>query len=404
MRDGWQRVKLGEICELLKRGISPKYVDNSGVEVINQRCIRDHKIDHTLSRRHNTTLKKIPEERLIQRGDVLVNSTGTGTLGRVAQVRTTPVNPATVDSHVTIVRPKKGLFYADFFGYMLIAIEELITQAGEGCGGQTELSRKALSENFDVSFPNSIPEQKRIVAILDEAFDGIAIAQANAEKNLQNAQELFKSHLNSIFSQDKENWQEAPLGSICQVLKRGIAPKYLEEGGMCVLNQKCIRDHRINYSLARRHDLLQKNVPEERFIQKGDVLVNSTGTGTLGRVAQVKAVPAEQTTVDSHITIVRPQSDLFIDDFFGYMLVFIEDLIKEAGEGCGGQTELARKNLAENFRASFPKSHEQQKKAVDVLNSLENNTQNLAVMYTEIGDKLKELKQSLLHQAFSGNL
>lgn len=126
----------------------------------------------------------------------------------------------------------------------------------------------------------------------------------------------------------KLGWQIERLGSVCRFINRGISPKYLEQGGVCVLNQKCIRDHRINYSLARRHDAAAKKVNADRFIQLGDVLVNSTGTGTLGRVAQVREVPTEPTTVDSHVTIVRPEPGKFFQDFFGYMLLFIEDAIK----------------------------------------------------------------------------
>ena len=140
----------------------------------------------------------------------------------------------------------------------------------------------------------------------------------------------------------KAGWQENKLGEVCSLLNRGISPKYMESGGICVLNQRCIRDHRVNYTSARRHDVKAKKVSDDRLIKLGDVLVNSTGTGTLGRVAQVREKPSEPTTVDSHVTIVRPAQGKFFPEFFGYMLVFIEDIIKEAGEGCGGQTELAR--------------------------------------------------------------
>ena len=163
MKD-WRTVCLGEVCEMVKRGIAPKYVDNDGVCVINQKCIRDHSINFSLSRRHSLDKKSVPQERFIQVGDVLVNSTGTGTLGRVAQVRQAPSEPTTVDTHVTIVRPSPRKFYIDFFGYMLIKIEDEIAASGEGASGQTELSRTKLSEEFQVSYPDSIADQKRIVS------------------------------------------------------------------------------------------------------------------------------------------------------------------------------------------------------------------------------------------------
>ena len=154
----------------------------------------------------------------------------------------------------------------------------------------------------------------------------------------------------------KAGWQTNKLGEVCSFLNRGISPKYLEEGGICVLNQKCVRDHAVNFFLARRHDNTAKRVSSDRLVQAGDVLINSTGTGTLGRVAQVRKAPIEPTTVDSHVTIARPLPGKFFSEFFGYMLIFIEEAIKKAGEGCGGQTELARAVLAEKFSVTYPVS------------------------------------------------
>jgi len=119
-------------------------------------------------------------------------------------------------------------------------------------------------------------------------------------------------------------------GEACSFLNRGIAPIYREEGGICILNQRCIRNHRVNYESSRRHNAQAKKVGTDRLLQAGDVLVNSTGTGTLGRVAQLRENPPEPTTVDSHVTIVRPMPGKFYPDFFGYMLMIIEDAIKEA--------------------------------------------------------------------------
>ena len=140
----------------------------------------------------------------------------------------------------------------------------------------------------------------------------------------------------------KAGWQTEKLGEVCSLLNRGVSPKYLEEGGVAVLNQKCVRDHLVGYEQSRRHDQVAKPVSIERFIQLGDVLVNSTGTGTLGRVAQVREEPPEPTTVDSHVTIARPKPNKFYPEFFGYMLIFIEEAIKEAGEISSGQSRRSR--------------------------------------------------------------
>ncbi|OHA62750.1 MAG: hypothetical protein A2117_01390 [Candidatus Wildermuthbacteria bacterium GWA2_46_15] len=202
----------------------------------------------------------------------------------------------------------------------------------------------------------------------------------------------------------KTGWKQQKLHEVCVFINRGISPKYTEKAGVCVLNQKCIRDHKINYSLSRRHDVSYKPISEERFIRLGDVLVNSTGTGTLGRVAQVRKQPAERTIVDSHITIVRPRQEILNLDFFGYMLVAIEDLIKEAGEGCGGQTELARSTLAERFSVTYPISTSEQCRIAKTLDKVVAETHHLESLYNKKLASLDELKKSVLHKAFNGAL
>ncbi|QRN42719.1 hypothetical protein GDR29_15955 [Xanthomonas oryzae pv. oryzae] len=111
--------------------------------------------------------------------------------------------------------------------------------------------------------------------------------------------DMQKSELGLI----PKGWKLSRLGVECSYLSRGISPEYIEDGGVLVINQKCIRDFSIDTSKARRHDPTQRSV-EERKIQFGDVLVNSTGVGTLGRVAQVLSLD-EPTVVDSHVTVVR---------------------------------------------------------------------------------------------------
>src|SRR5687768_1605988 len=102
----------------------------------------------------------------------------------------------------------------------------------------------------------------------------------------------------------QSEWDYKPLSELCSTITRGSAPAYVEQGGMLVLNQKCIREQRVTLRDARRTAFSGKHARPDRILRTLDVLVNSTGVGTLGRVAQVRALP-EPTTVDSHVTIVR---------------------------------------------------------------------------------------------------
>ena len=103
-----------------------------------------------------------------------------------------------------------------------------------------------------------------------------------------------------------------------------------------MINQKCVRDGRISTEVARHQS---KTVPAERLLQIGDVLVNSTGEGTLGRVAQVKA-PLPNCTVDTHVTIVRP-NDGIPRHYFGMAVMEWEPRFSTMGKGATNQTELS---------------------------------------------------------------
>jgi type I restriction enzyme S subunit len=137
-------------------------------------------------------------------------------------------------------------------------------------------------------------------------------------------------------------WKVCSLSDLTSYLSRGIGPVYIDNNGVCVLNQKCIREHRVDFSKSRRHDVTKKPIGS-RTLQPHDVLINSTGVGTLGRVAQVFHL-SEPTIVDSHITIARagPEMDPY---FFGVMLTDREMEIEQLGEGSTGQTELSRARL-----------------------------------------------------------
>ena len=139
-------------------------------------------------------------------------------------------------------------------------------------------------------------------------------------------------------------------------------------------------------------------------MRPGDVLVNSTGVGTLGRVAQLRTATEEPATVDTHVTIVRPIPDQFYSDFFGYMMVIIEEEIAASGEGASGQTELSRKALTERFIVRYPRSQSTQQAIVKKLDALSEETKALEAIYERKQSALAELKQSLLKKAFSGEL
>jgi type I restriction enzyme S subunit len=146
--EGWEVTTIREVSCYISRGISPKYNDLSEHIVINQKCIRDNKLNLEQSRRH---LSKAPRDKIIQFGDVLINSTGVGTLGRVAQVYQDLKN-CTVDSHISIVRPGNKVTM-DYFGLHLLTQQAHFEGLGAGSTGQAELSRDSIA-NTDFLLPS----------------------------------------------------------------------------------------------------------------------------------------------------------------------------------------------------------------------------------------------------------
>ena len=146
---GWSLRALHEVSSFINRGIAPKYDNASATVVVNQKCIRDGRLSLTLARRQS---KVPPPAKLVQVGDVLINSTGVGTLGRLAQVEEAPEG-LTVDSHVTIVRPA-SLDDRDFLGIKLLSLQSTFEHLGAGSTGQTELSRHAVGAQL-IAWPTN---------------------------------------------------------------------------------------------------------------------------------------------------------------------------------------------------------------------------------------------------------
>lgn len=400
----WKTSKLGDVCEIIKRGIAPKYVKDGGICVVNQKCVRNHTVNYELARRHDTETKKVSHERFLKIGDVLVNSTGTGTLGRVAQIRSIPPEPTTVDTHVTIVRMKPSLFHKDFFGYMLIKIEEEISVAGEGASGQTELPRSKLQNDFSVSYPQSIPEQKRIVAILDRAFSDIDRARELTEKNIQNARELFESYLQRIFSETGEGWTELVLkecvDTSCTLSYGIVQPGDDVPGGLPIVRPTDLTQKVITAENLKRIDPERASSYSRTSLRGGELLLCVRGTtGTVSKASE----ELDGANVTRGIVPIRFDQTL-IDQDFGYYLLVSKAIQGQVAEKTYG-TALMQINIRDlkELKCPVPPKYIQPGLLANLMRA-EGAVQHLESIYLKKLAALEELKKSLLQKAFSGEL
>jgi len=181
--EGWKIHSIEEITTLIKRGISPKYEESSNEIVINQKCIRNFRLSLEESRRH---ISKVPPEKNLIRGDVLINSTGVGTLGRVTQVLEDLPN-CTVDSHVTIVRPERDLDL-NFFGLQIFRLQNYFESQGRGATGQAELGRDTIKETKVIIAPKEIQDHfsNRI-----DSLRNLAMKLDKKNQNLRKTRDLL---------------------------------------------------------------------------------------------------------------------------------------------------------------------------------------------------------------------
>jgi type I restriction enzyme, S subunit len=245
-----------------------------------------------------------------------------------------------------------------------------------------------------------IPEQRRIVGILDESFKGIATAKANAEKNLQNARALFESHLQSIFTERGDGWQTQSLSDVCSLFVDSAhrTPKY-QEDGIPALRPRDVVGGTLDLSGAARVSLEECAVQSKRYAPSpGDIVYSrelSYGWGAI--------VPSSpRVCLSQGMCVFRPAPE--IDTAF-LLHVLNGPIGREQATHAAVGASHPHINLGDIKAYQIPRpSLREQKQLVKQIDSIAAETDRLASIYQQKLAALDELKKSLLHQAFSGQL
>ncbi|RPJ14577.1 MAG: restriction endonuclease subunit S [Deltaproteobacteria bacterium] len=246
--------------------------------------------------------------------------------------------------------PKPEKADARFIKYLFDALLQRRFQRFTQGAAQDNLSQEKL---LSLKFPTpDLRTQKRIADILSTYDDLIENNRRRIQLLEQSARLLYKEWFVRLrfpgYAYVKikdgvpEGWTQKTINELSSYLNRGITPKYDDDSTGIVVNQKCVRERLVNLDLARRQ---AKEVPKGKLVKFGDVLVNSTGEGTLGRVAQL-TFEIENCTVDSHITIVRPAKGVPVY-YFGLYLTSLESYFSTMGRGATNQTELSRSTIGD---------------------------------------------------------
>jgi type I restriction enzyme S subunit len=381
MKKGWERRKLADVLKI-QNGYafdSKKFNSSKGMPLVRIRSLK-------LGIETETWFDGPYDDKyVVKAGDLLIGMDGE--FGCFEWKG----NPSLLNQRVCRLQDFTGALIPKFLFY---GVNDYL-KAIEDVTGFTTVKHLSSKQVLDIDFPvPPIPEQHRIVAILDEAFGGIATAKANAEKNLQNARALFESHLQSVFTQHGDDWKMEKLDNLTE-LARGHNPpksKFSRE-------QKpgYIRFYQIRDGATDDYTVYVPDTPQLHKMKKDDIMV--VAYRHVGRA--FRGVEGAFNVALCKISNAR--RDLLDDDFLFHLIPsqYVKgELLKRAERSL--IPSMSIEHLRE-IKIPLPPIHEQ-KRLVDTIRRLTEETQRLESLYQQKLTALDDLKKSLLHQAFSGQL
>jgi type I restriction enzyme S subunit len=397
LKNGWKRTPLGDVCAVVNGGTPKTAVSEywGGSHL----WITPAEMGKRLSPYVHDTERKLTDAglrdssaRLIPPSSVILSSRAP--IGHLV-INTAPMS---TNQGCKGLVPGEDLEHK-FLYYYLSSIVELLNSLGTGATFR-ELSGSKLKEVAVPLPPRS--EQRRIVAILDEAFDGITTAKSIAEKNLHNARTLFNSRLQAVFMEEWESCELVALSELATDITDGdhMPPPKSETGVPFITISNINKESRRiefgdTFMVSREYF---DGLKAHRKPKRGDVLF--TVTGSFGIPVLVE--DDVEFCFQRHIGLIRPKPTT--DSRWLNYLLLSPQVFRQADDGATG-TAQKTVSLGVLRRIAVPRVPlPHQRHAIATLDSLSSETQRLESIYRRKLAALDELKKSLLHQAFSGQL
>ncbi|MDD2364828.1 MAG: restriction endonuclease subunit S [Desulfuromonadaceae bacterium] len=400
MKAGWEYRKLGDLCDIIGGGTPSKdnafFYENGTIPWATVRDMKSDVISETEFMITEAAVKS-SSTNIIPKGNVVI-ATRVG-LGKVCLL----AHDTAINQDLKGIIPKStsvlsvGYLFQWFKNSAQIIIDE-------GTGATVQGVKLPFIKSLIIPFP-PLPEQQRIVTILDEAFDGIATAKANAEKNLQNARALFDSHLQSVFSQRGEGWVEKQLSELCQKITKGSSPKwqgigYVDKPGILFVTSENVGEFKLLMDKPKYVDEKFNEKDRKSILQHGDVLTNIVGA-SIGRTAVFNL--DDIANINQAVCLLRCEPTLLNNHYLSYLLnspVFRQILHDN-------EVDNARANLSLGFFSKLAVPWVSLSKQNDIVAKLDEfhaETHRLESIYQQKLSALDALKKSLLDQAFTGEL
>lgn len=398
MKSGWEIKKLKDIAEYtIGLTYSPSDVGDQGTVVLRSSNVQDGKLDLTDIVRVKS---KIKPHLYVQPGDILMCSrNGSKRLVGKATVIGNLSEQMTFGTFMTVIRSQYNPYLSWFF------VSDLFReQIGIGENPMINQITKYMLDDINVPVP-PIEEQRRIVAILDEAFACIDKAKANTEKNIQNARELFDSYLNNIFSNPGPDWEQNELKSVCEKITKGSSPKwqginYVNEPGVLFVTSENVGNGEMIFEKRKYVEDRFNSLEKRSILRKGDVLTNIVGA-SIGRTAVFDQ--DEVANINQAVCVLRCNPEKLVNMYLVGLLnsPFFLRVLSD------GESNMARSNLSLGFfsdlRIPVP--------SVDTQREITNKISNIRARISEIESnfrrqiaKLDETRKAVLQKAFSGQI
>ncbi|PKN91046.1 MAG: restriction endonuclease subunit S [Chloroflexi bacterium HGW-Chloroflexi-6] len=408
MKPGWKVEKLGDVCDFfngLWTGKKPPFI-NVGV-IRNTNFTKDCELDDSDIVYLDVEQAQF-RKRSLQYGDIILEKSGGGPkqpVGRVV-IFNKEIGDFSFSNFTSAIRikDKSRLDFRFLHRYLFSAYVSGVTEKMQS--HSTGIRNLKFDEYKQIPVPiPPLPEQQRIVAVLDEAFASIAQVKTNVERNLVNARELFESVLRGTFTGSKsEKWQIKKLGDVCSLITDGKHGDSENESnsGYYFLSAKNVKDGTLSYDDAR--EITRKDFEETHRrtnLMPFDICMVNTGA-TIGKIALAPDDPKTfRTTFQKSVAIIKPIPSIVENTFCCYHLK--SDLAKLVKVSSGS----AQKNLLigdmKDHLVRIPPLAEQ-RVIVERLDALSAETVRLEAVYRQKVAALEELKKSVLQRAFEGSL
>jgi len=402
MKQGWEIKKLGEVLEKTET-IDPTKKPNEeftylDVSSVNKETKEIENVTVLLGKDAPSRARK-----LVRANDVIF-ATVRPTHSRVALITEEYDEQVCITGY--FVLRGKNFILNEYLFYFLLTNEFNEQMEKLQKGASYPAVADAEVKSILLHFPKSLPEQQRIVALLDEAFAAIAKAKANAQQNLQNVKELFESYLQGVFENKGEGWEEKTLKDVTTKIGSGATPRGGNESykteGISLIRSMNVHDFEFRQKNLAFIDDKQAKELNNVTLEENDVLLNITGAS----VARCCIIPKEYlpARVNQHVSIIRAKKEIIDTGFLNLLLTskFYKDQLLFTGEQ-GATRQAITKAQLEVFRISFPPLKTQQT-IVQKLDALNAETKKLEIIYHKKINDLEELKKSVLQKAFSGEL